>query len=85
MHRVKVGHTWGMSELEAYKLQAELVSLKKRKAGAENELERLEERQRDALWTFNNIRVNLNIRISDFDGLISNKEEEMLKRMMRRG
>ena len=84
MRRVKNGHTWGMSELEWYTLQAELVSLKKRKANAEKELERLEEKQRDILWTINNKRVNLRIRRSDFERWITEKEEEILEKMMRR-
>ena len=77
------GHTWGMSELEWYQLQAELVSLEKRKASTEKELERLEEKQRDILWTINNKRVNLRIRINDFKGWITEKEEEILEKMMR--
>ncbi|MFC1932523.1 hypothetical protein ACFLXU_02690 [Chloroflexota bacterium] len=84
MREVEHGHTWGMSELEWYQLQAELVSLKKRKANAEQELERLEEKQRDVLWVFNNSRVNKRIRIGDFDRWIAEKEEEILEKMMRR-
>ena len=83
MRRVKNGHTWGMSELGWYQLQAELVSLEKRKANTEKELERLEEKQRDILWTINNKRVNLRIRISDFERWITEKEEGILEKMMR--
>jgi len=71
-----------MSELEWYQLQAELVSLKKRKANAEKELERSEEIQRDILWIINNKRVTLRIRINDFEEWIDEKEEEILEKMM---
>ena len=53
MRRVVHGHTWGMSALGWYQLQAELVSLEKRKECAERKLERLEENQRNILY-FNN-------------------------------
>jgi len=72
-----------MSELEWYKIDAELVSLQKRKANAEKELEMLEERERDILWTINNMIVNLRLRISDFERCITKKEEERFEKMVR--
>ena len=80
---VKNGHTWGMSELEWYQIQAELASLKKRKANVEKGLERLEEWQHDILWTINNIRVSSRISISDFERWIDEKEEEIIEKIMR--
>ena len=42
MHGAENMHYWGMSKLEWYQLQGELISFKKRKANTEKELERLE-------------------------------------------
>ena len=85
MRRVKKGHTWGMSELEWYTLNAELVSLKKRKANAEKRLERLEQKQHEILWNFNNIREELRIRIRDFERLIREQEKEIFENMISGG